>query len=209
LWLNEDSPSPDHLTRTNSYLESKLLCEKAAFDASRDQRVVIVNPSTIYGPGDYTLNSGTLVLKVAGARILPVPPGGGNVVDVDDVVEGIVAAGEKGLSGRRYILGGANLSFADIFATIARVVHVRPRYLPLPSYMREPMALAARLAMTLSRNRFVTPQIIRDLFSFKYYSSRRAEQDLNWSAGRSFQDTIERAWNFYAEQGIVKSSNAV
>jgi len=204
LWLDEDSPSPDHLARTNSYLESKLLCEKAAFDASRDQRVVIVNPSTIYGPGDYTLNSGTLVLKVAGARVLPVPPGGSNVVDVDDVAEGVIAAGEKGLSGRRYILGGANLAFSEIFAVVAHIVKAHPTFMPLPHLMRRPMTMAARIAGSFSRDRFVTPQIIRDLFAFKYYSSLRAKQELDWSATRPFEKSVEAAWDFYKRQGLIK-----
>jgi dihydroflavonol-4-reductase len=204
--LDEDSPFPDQLARANPYLESKLVCEQVASASSSSQKVVIVNPTTIYGRGDYTLNSGTLVLKVARAKVLPVPPGGSNVVDVDDVVEGILAAGEKGRSGRRYILGGANLTFAEIFATVARIVNARPALVPLPHLLREPMAMAAKLAGCLSRDRFVTSQIVRDLFVFKYYSSFRAGQELNWSATRTFDQSIEAAWDFYAEQGFVKKT---
>ena len=204
LWLDEDSSSPIELAQTNPYLESKLLSEKAAFEASGDQRVVIVNPSTIYGPGDYTLNSGTLILKVAGARILPVPPGGSNVVDVDDVVEGIVAAGEKGRTGRRYILGGANLTFGEIFAVVANAVKARPAFVPLPRLMRRPMAMAAGIIGAVSHNRFITAQMIQDLFAFKYYSSLRSRQELGWSATRSFEKSVEAAWDFYKRQGLVK-----
>ena len=174
-----------------------------AVDAARDQNVVIVNPTTVYGPGDWSLNSGTLVLQVAHSRVLPVPPGGSNVVDVDDVVSGILAAGEGGQSGRRYVLGGANLTFGAIVSTIAGVVGRRPLRVPLPRWMRGPMAAVAWLGSRLAGGRFLTPQIISDLFAFKYYSSARAREELGWEAHCPFREAVERAWVFYREAGLA------
>lgn len=200
--LDEEATPTERDIRRNPYLASKLEAERAAIEASRDQRVVIVNPTTVYGPGDRTLNSGTLIAKIARSRLVPVPPGGSNVVDVDDVVEGILAAGERGAAGRRYVLGGANLRFAEIFATIAEVVGRRPRWLRLPRAARGPMAAAAWLAGRLTGNRFLTPQIVSDLFRFKYYSSARAAKELDWHATRSFRESVERAWAFYRAHGL-------
>ncbi|HUT35920.1 MAG TPA: NAD-dependent epimerase/dehydratase family protein [Planctomycetota bacterium] len=201
--LDEDATPSAADVRRNPYLASKLEAEKAAIEAARGQHVVIANPTTVYGPGDRTLNSGTLIAKIARSRLVPVPPGGSNVVDVDDVVEGILAAGESGASGRRYVLGGANLPFADIFATIADVVGRRPRWLRLPRCARGPMAAAAWLAGRLSGNRFLTPQIVGDLFAYKYYSSARAAKELAWQATRPFRDSVERACAFYRQERLL------
>ncbi len=203
VMLDEESPMCEALACANPYLESKRGLERAARAAASSRAVMIVNPTTVYGPGDRTLNSGTLVKTIARSPIIPVPPGGSNVIDVDDVVEGIVAAGEKGLSGRRYILGAHNLAFKEIFSTIAAAVGKRPLLLPVPKALRFPLSLAATLLGKMTGSRFVTPQIIGDLFAFKYYSSARARQELQWSPRYSFTQTIERAVAYYRGEGLI------
>jgi nucleoside-diphosphate-sugar epimerase len=64
------------------------------------------------------------------------------------------------------------------------------------------MAAAAWLAGRLTGNRFLTPQIVSDLFRFKYYSSARAAKELDWHATRSFRESVERAWAFYRAHGL-------
>lgn len=201
--LDEDAPIVEKLVRANPYMESKVVAEREAQDAAKDQAVVIVNPTTAYGPGDWTLNSGTMVTKIARSSIIPVPSGGSNVVDVDDVVEGIILGGELGQPGRRYILGGENLSFAQTFLVIAQEVGHRPLFVPVPAWMRRPMAGMAWIAGCLVGSRFLTPQIVGDMFAFKFYSSKRAEQELGWSPRYSFVDSVERAWAFYQREGLV------
>ena len=44
-----------------------------------------------------------------------------NVVHVDDVALGHLLAARSGKIGRRYILGGENMSLAEILAEVARV----------------------------------------------------------------------------------------
>lgn len=201
--LDEDSPLDASLAERNSYMASKLAAEKVAFDASGEFHVVTVNPTTVYGPGDASLNSGALVVKVAKSMAVPVPSGGSNVVDVDDVVEGMMAAVERGASGQRYALGGWNLTFSEICKTVSRVVDKTPLFVPLPNMLGAPVAMAAGLAGRITGNRLVTRQIIRDMFSFKYYSSARAKKDLGWEAKRTFAESAARAWKFYKDNGLA------
>ena len=201
--LDEDALPTAEVVDANPYLASKLAAEEAALKASPEQPVVIVNPSTVYGPGDWSLNSGTLVMKVAKLFLLPVPSGGGNVVDVDDVVNGILAAGEYGVTGKRYILGNENLSFSQIFSTVAEVTKHRPLLIPIPKLMCGPMATAAGVVGTLTGSRFITPQVIKDTFAFKYYSNQRARHDLKWEPRYSLKESVQRAWDFYIKEGLV------
>ncbi len=202
LLSEADCPEQD-IVMANPYLQSKLETESAALAASEKAHTVIVNPTTVYGPGDRSLNSGTLVLKVASSSVLPVPPGGSNVIDVDDVVTGIIAAGENGMSGYRYILGGENLSFTNIFDEIASIVNNRPLFATVPSWMRNPMALVAWIIGRWGANRFMTPQIVSDLFAFKFYDSSRARHELSWAPKYTFRKSIERAWDYYEREGLA------
>jgi dihydroflavonol-4-reductase len=202
--LDEGTPPDPWLEKRNPYLRSKRVAEGHAFDAARKgQWVTVVNPTTVFGPGDRSLNSGTLVRQVARAPVVLVPPGGSNVIDVDDTVEGIWAAALRGRSGRRYILGGVNLRFGEIIERIARVVGRNPLRIRLVSAARYPLAGAAWMMQHLTRSRLITPQIISDTFAFKYYSSRRAEAELGWRAHRDFTGTLGAAWDFYRREGLI------
>jgi len=201
--LDENALLERKLIAANPYMESKLLAEKEVLNVLKDLYVVIVNPTTVYGEGDVTLNSGTLVLRIAKSVIMPVPYGGSNVVDVDDVVAGIVAAGERGSSGQRYILGGENLLFAKMFTTIAEVVQKKVLFITLPAWMKHPMTAAAWGYGRISDSRFITSQIVGDMFAFKFFSSERAKQELGWSPRYSFRESVERAWAFYRRSGLV------
>ena len=125
------------------------------------------------------------------------------MVDVDDVVSGILAAGAHGESGCRYVLGGENLLFAEIFAAVSAVVGHRPFLVPVGRWLRSPMAAAAWLANRVLHSRFLTPQIVGDMFAFKYYSSARAESELGWTRRYTFSDSLERAWEFYRQEGLL------
>jgi len=201
--LDETSAADKKLIDHNPYLESKLLQEGEALIASKRQRVVIVNPTTVYGPGDWSLNSGTLIKQVAGSIFLPVPSGGSNTVDVEDVAGGIILAARRGSSGQRYVIGGQNLTFQEIFQVISQAVRRKPIFIPLASAMRFPLSLSAGIFGRLTNSRFITPQIINDMFIFKYYSTELAESCLGFKKRYSFQETIQRALGFYRENNLL------
>ncbi|MHC1712833.1 MAG: NAD-dependent epimerase/dehydratase family protein [Solidesulfovibrio sp.] len=202
--LDETSVPDQALLNRNAYMASKLEAEVMALEAARlGQDVVVVNPTTVYGAGDYSLNSGTLVLSVAKSKAVPVPPGGSNVTGVSDTVEGMLAAARKGLIGERYILGGCNLRFAEIIEAVIQAVGRRPILVPLPRAARPLMSLAARAVGTFTRSRFITPQIIEDLFSFKYYSGAKAMRELGFTPKQSFTDVLAEAWAFYRREGVA------
>jgi dihydroflavonol-4-reductase len=205
--LDEESPVAPELAERNPYMASKLACEQHALEAARqaegERRVVVVNPTTCYGPGDDSMNSGTLFQKVAGSRILPSPPGGSNVVDVDDVVTGLLAAAEHGRNGVRYVLGGENLRFREIFATLGEALDKRPLQVPLPSFTRPVLGLAVSWVGRFTGNRFLTQQIVEDLFDFKYYSSERAQQELGYQPRHPFAESARRALHYYREHDML------
>lgn len=203
--LDETNVPSAALVARNPYMASKLEEERAALecDGRGRLRVVAVNPTTVFGAGDRTMNSGTMIRKVHGSRIIPLPPGGTNVVDVRDACEGILAAHLKGVPGRRYVLGGTNLTFADLVREIAGLFPERRLLLPIPRLARWFVAAGATVAARVAGGRFLTPQILEDLFLFKYYSHSLAERDFGYRPAFRVDATLRSAIDYYVREGLL------
>ncbi len=111
---------------------------------------VIVNPSTPIGPRDVRPTpTGRIIMEAASGRMPGFVDTGLNLVHVDDVAAGHLAALERGRIGERYILGGENVFLADMLADIAHLVGRRPPTLKLPRRMLYPVAYGAELMARL------------------------------------------------------------
>ncbi len=118
------------------YFETKHDAELAVFNEVRVGRLdaVAINPSTIYGPGDAKKGSRGAQLKVARGSFPFYPPGGVNIVHVDDVVDLCTKVFRTGKSGDRTIASGENLSIHDTFNRIAAFAGVKPPSIALPRF---------------------------------------------------------------------------
>jgi dihydroflavonol-4-reductase len=101
--------TPFNLPQPSAYVRSKLAGEQQALAlAAAGAPVVIVHPVAMLGAGDWRPTaSGRRVLAVLCGRTPSYPPGGINWAPVDDVARGLILAAERGVPGRRYILGHA------------------------------------------------------------------------------------------------------
>ena len=94
------------------YFEVKWAMEmEAARATAQGLPVVTLLPTAVFGPGDVKPTTGVILLMVARGQLPVTVEGTINVVDGRDVAAGHVAAAERGRPGRRYILGGHNLTF--------------------------------------------------------------------------------------------------
>jgi len=81
-------------------------------DAGLD--AVICNPTGVFGPVDYGLSRFNGILRNAARGLVPIGVGGGyDFVDVRDVVNGLVAAADKGRTGENYLLCGHQLTLLE------------------------------------------------------------------------------------------------
>jgi dihydroflavonol-4-reductase len=105
------------------YTRSKYRGEQIALHAARaGADLVVVNPTVPVGAGDANMTPPAqmiaLFLKGGTPFFLDFTI---NLVDVRDVAEGIVLAGDNGRAGERYILGGENLRLRELLKTVERV----------------------------------------------------------------------------------------
>jgi dihydroflavonol-4-reductase len=165
------------------YKRSKYLAEEVVRDAARmGMSVVIVNPSTPVGPGDIKPTpTGQLVLDAASGRMPAYVDTGLNIVHVDDVAAGHLAAYERGRAGERYILGGEDMSLRAILAQIAQLVGRKPPRIRLPYAVVLPIAyLAEGFAAVTGRSGRVTLEGVRMSRKRMYFSSAKAVSELGY-----------------------------
>ncbi|MBI5765100.1 MAG: NAD-dependent epimerase/dehydratase family protein [Planctomycetes bacterium] len=190
LPLDESATASDEFVRRNPFIRSKLLAEAHAREAAcAGQTVVTVNLGTVYGSHDPSSYPGSLVRQVGRSRVLLLPSGGDNVIDVDDVVDGIILAALRGRTGTRYILGGENLPYREIVNRIAGVVGQRPAIVELPALARGAVAMLGRLARTIDGS-LAEAAFAGHSPGFRYYTSRRADVELGWRTRRDFTASL-------------------
>jgi nucleoside-diphosphate-sugar epimerase len=123
--IREDTPSnAERLPQ--GYMRSKWQGEREVLDAvARGLPAVIMNPGNILGPYD-TTGWARLVLMADRGKLPAVPPGRASFCHAVEVARAHIAAAARGRIGEHYLLGGADASFVELGATIARQLGRRP-----------------------------------------------------------------------------------
>src|SRR4029079_8247745 len=87
---------------------TKVMAEQEVLKAvMRGQDAVIVNPSGLVGPWDFRPSLlGQTLMDIARGKLYAYIPGAVDLVPMDAVVAGHLAAMERGRTGERYILSG-------------------------------------------------------------------------------------------------------
>jgi dihydroflavonol-4-reductase len=196
---NEDTRVTVH-DMIGDYKRSKYLAEDEVRKLVRQQRlpIVIVNPSTPIGPHDIKPTpTGRLILDAARGRMPAYVDTGLNIVHVDDVATGHLAAFQRGEIGERYILGGENLMLKDILCRIAAITHRRPPRWRLSQSAVMPIAYASEFMARITGGRWqpqATVDGIRMSKKLMFFSSDKAMQDLNYHprpADEALQDAVD------------------
>jgi dihydroflavonol-4-reductase len=189
------------------YKQSKFAAEEVVRELAREHGlpVVIVNPSTPVGPGDVKPTpTGRLIVEAARGQMPAFVDTGLNIVHVDDVAEGHLAAAEKGLIGDRYILGGENLTLAGILAEVAAAVGRRAPRLRVPHSALLPVAFGAELAARISgREPFVTLDGVRMSRKKMYFSSEKASREFGYTP-RPARQAIADAVSWFRDNGYLQ-----
>ena len=198
----------DPLAETDAigaYKRSKIVAEKIALAMAADGLpVVIVNPSTPIGPNDVRPTpSGRIVIEAAAGRMPAFVDTGLNVVHVDDAALGHLQALERGRIGERYVLGGENLSLADMLAMIAKLCGRTPPRIRLPRQAIFPLAWAAEaVAQVTGREPFVTADGLRMAKYRMFVSSEKAQRELGYTA-RPALEAFADALTWFRAKGML------
>jgi dihydroflavonol-4-reductase len=181
--INEDTPVSIK-DMVGHYKRSKFLAEKEAIKAAQaGQQVMILNPTTPIGPNDSKPTpTGRIFVDFLKGKFPAYMDTGLNLVDVAEVARTHVAALTVGTPGRRYILGGENLTLKQILDKMSAITGI-----PSPT-VRIPFGVAATYAffeeMITGRIRGKEPRATLEEVRMgrmkMFASSARAQQELDF-----------------------------
>ena len=210
LGINRDRSPADETTPVSladmvgHYKRSKFLAEQAVRELVQEQGlpVIIVNPSTPIGPRDVKPTpTGRIIVDALRGKIPAYVDTGLNIAHVDDVAAGHLLAFERGEPGRRYILGGENLSLQAILGIICDYADLAPPRLRLPHNAVYPFAwLAEQWARVSGKEPFATVDGVKMAKKFMYFSSALAQQTLGYEP-RPARLAIKDAIDWFRENG--------
>jgi dihydroflavonol-4-reductase len=190
-----------------AYKYSKVVAERLVETMAAEQKLaaIIVNPSTPIGPGDVRPTpTGRIIVEAAAGRMPAYIDTGLNLVHVDDVAAGHLAALQKGRIGERYILGGQDVLLGDMLREIARQAGCTPPRLRLPRQLIFPIAYGAEaVAHFTGREPFVTTTGLRLAKDRMFFTSAKAERELDYRA-RPYSEAVADAIAWFRQHGYLK-----
>ena len=212
LELRDDMPADE--TRSlpegkaiGAYKRSKVLAERVVEDMVQHRRLpaVIVNPSAPIGPRDVKPTpTGRIIVECASGRMPGFVRTGLNLVHVDDVAAGHLAALRRGGIGERYILGGENVLLATMLADIAAIVGRRPPTLSFPIAALYPVALAAEAwARLTGQEPFATRDGLRMARHYMFFNDAKARRELSYTS-RPYREGLADAIAWFRQAGYLR-----
>src|SRR6185436_15349400 len=125
----------------STYDETKYRAHLIAEErAAQGAPIVIVQPGSVYGPGDHALVG--QMIEQASTGKMPAkafPELGLNMVHVDDVADGIMLAYDKGKVGESYVLGGEITTQGDLIDRAAAIGGKKPPRMTVPPVLLKAM----------------------------------------------------------------------
>ena len=187
------------------YVNSKHEGEAEAMRlAAKGLPVVVVNPGSVFGPGDLYGRATATVRRFMFGRVPAYVPGGLNVVDVDDVARGHLLADERGSVGERYILGNRNYTLDRLFADLARLSGIEAPALKLSAPVALRLVQAAGAAGVQTG---ITLTDVKVSSQWWCYRNGKAKRDLGWTT-TPHEDTIEATVAWYRDREADRLARA-
>lgn len=202
---------PDETNRTTvdemigNYKKSKLIAEQEALRAAHEGLpVVIVNPTTPVGPGDWKPTpTGRILLDFLLGRMPAYVDTGLNFVAVEDAARGHLLAAEHGKIGERYLLGGENLSLKQMLDILAEITGLRAPARRIPHAIALLAALGDRaLSQITGREPRIPVEGVRIARHKMFVNDQKSRKELGYTSG-PVKDALRRAVDWYAANGYA------
>lgn len=197
-----DETSTARVSLTTAYEKTKAVAEhKVKAYEHKGMDIITVNPTRVYGPGLLSdSNAVTKILQQYGAGKWKFMPGNGqsigNYVFVEDVVQGLGLALAKGKNGERYVLGGENVSYRALFATMGKVTGKSLRLYKMPlAVMMSVAKIQQTLADWFGIKPLITPGFVRKYNFHWKVSSQKAIEQLGYTI-TPLEKGLETTWKW-------------
>jgi dihydroflavonol-4-reductase len=216
LGLNSDGNPADETTPVSlddmisHYKRSKFLAEAEVKRLAEEENlpVVIVNPSTPVGPRDIKPSpTGRVIVDAASGRIPAYVDTGLNLVHVDDVAVGHLLAFERGVTGKRYILGNQNLTLRELLTQVAVAAGQPAPKVRLPHNLVLSIAylVEAWARLTGSSESLLTVDGAKLAKKHMFFSCDRAKRELGFHP-RPVEEALLDAVDWFKHNGYLSGA---
>jgi dihydroflavonol-4-reductase len=196
--LDETYPQPVDIISQWAYYASKYYQERTAienFDGD-GRKLVIVNPTLLLGPDDERLSSTQVVLDYLARKIPYCPSGGLSIVDARDAATAFINAAEKGEHQEKYLLGAANMTFAEFFGRLERLSGVSAPFLKMPKKLAVGgSSIIESVFRNWGKASPVASKEVEQAEHFWYFDSTKAKEKLGFEP-RDPQETLNDTINY-------------
>jgi dihydroflavonol-4-reductase len=187
------------------YKRSKFEAEQVALEYARGGLpLVIVNPTAPIGDHDWKPTpTGKIVLDFLRHDMPAYIDTGLNLVDVADVAEGHLLAGDRGRTGERYVLGAENLTLREIFERLGRLSGLKPPTMQIPYAVAYAAGVVNTAWANLTGREPKAPlDAVRMAKEKKWVTHAKAERELGYRPG-PVDEALRRAIAWFRANGYV------
>jgi dihydroflavonol-4-reductase len=188
------------------YKRSKLLAEQETLRAAHEELpVIIVNPTTPVGPGDWKPTpTGKILVDFLRRRMPAYVDTGLNFVAVEDVAAGHLLAAQHGRVGERYLLGGRNLTLKELLEMLASITGLAAPTRQIPHSLALIAAYAdSAFSRVMGREPRIPVEAVRIARHKMFVNDRKARQELGYHSS-PVEAALERAVRWYTDHGYAE-----
>jgi dihydroflavonol-4-reductase len=204
--FDETFPQPVEIISQWAYYASKYYQERAALENfdGEGRKLVIMNPTLLLGPEDERLSSTKIVLDFLGRKIPYCPSGGLSIVDARDTASAFINALEKGGHQEKYLLGSANMTFAEFFGRLERLSGVSAPMMKFPKSLAVAgSSIIESVFKNWGRTSPVASKEVEQAEHFWYLDASKAQEELGFSP-RDPQETLNDTIKYLNETFLGK-----
>ncbi|MBX2984931.1 MAG: NAD-dependent epimerase/dehydratase family protein [Bacteroidia bacterium] len=185
----------------SNYSKSKFMGELEVWRGKEEGlEVVILNPGFILGFGNPDRSSASIFKKIAKGFTF-YTQGVNGYVDVLDVAKAAVLLNEGDNKSERFVLVGFNISYKELFFTIAKEMGKRPPTFEVRPWMAKTLKFTLNILANIGiRTNFITPETITNSMNKYYYNSDKIKTQTGFEFTPK-EHTIRRIVSEFKEYG--------
>ena len=180
-------------TSNSVYGESKYLAELEVWrGVGEGLNAVIVNPAIILGAANWN-NGSTEIFKKVYEEFPYYSEGVTGFVDVDDVVNAMIALMEIDVCAERFIISAENISYKELFDMIAECFHKKSPYKKVTPFMASVVWRAAAIkSFFTGKAPFITKETARTALTKRYFDNSKLLKALPSFSYTPLKQSVEK-----------------